>query len=86
MLDRLAPYPVEALMTAGKHQARVHLKKVRPAAHDAGKYAATLDELEASAHVPVDEQVTTQPEAPAEAPIAEGAVERNAMLRVTGGA
>ena len=72
-------------MTAGKHEARVHLKKVRPAAHAAGKYDATLDELEASAHVPVEEQVTTQPESPAAAPKSTEEAERQAMLRVTGG-
>ncbi len=71
-------------MTAGKHQARVHLKKVRPAAHGAGKYDATLDELEASAHVPVDQQVSTQPQDPAASPISAGEAERQAMLRVTG--
>jgi hypothetical protein len=72
---------------AGKHPVRVHLTKVRHEAdHQAGKYSATLDELEASAHVAVEDQVAIQPEAPAEAPIPEGAVERNAMLRVTGGA
>jgi hypothetical protein len=71
-------------MTAGKHQTRVHLKKVRPAAHQAGKYDASLDELEASAHVPVDEQVTTQAEAPGEAALSSAEVERQAMLRVTG--
>jgi len=49
-------------MKTGKHSARVHLKKVNPAdAHEAGKYAGTLDALEASAHVPVDEQVAIQP-------------------------
>jgi hypothetical protein len=67
---------------------RVHLKKVRPAgtptAHEAGKYDASLDELEASAHVPVDEQVTTQAEAPGEAALSAAEVERQAMLRVTG--
>ena len=70
-----------------KHQPRVHLAKAKHAEHhEAGKYSASLDELEASAHVPLDEQVTEQPEAPAQAPLTEGAVERNAMLRVTGGA
>ncbi len=78
-------------MKTGKHPDRVHLKKVRPAeAHEAGKtdaslkYNATLDELEASAHVPVDEQVSTQPEAPGDAALSEGEVARQAMLRVTG--
>ncbi len=70
-----------------KHQPRVHLAKASHAErHDPGKYSASLDELEASVHVPLDEQVTEQPEAPAQAPLTEGAVERNAMLRVTGGA
>jgi hypothetical protein len=70
---------------AGKHPARVHLKKVSPAEeHAAGKYGATLEELEASAHVPVDEQVATQPEAPGEAALSDAEVERQAMLRVTG--
>jgi hypothetical protein len=70
-----------------KHQARVHLTKSPPAdAHQGGKYAASLSDLEASAHVAVEDQVAIQPEAPAEAPLTEGAVERNAMLRVTGGA
>jgi hypothetical protein len=69
------------------HKARVHLTKVSHAEHhEDGKYSASLAELEASAQVPLDEQVTTQPEAPAQAPLTEGAVERNAMLRVTGGA
>jgi hypothetical protein len=70
-----------------KNRARVHLIKVSHAEHhEDGKYSATLAELEASAHVPLDEQVTEQPEAPAQAPLTEGAVERTAMLRVTGGA
>ena len=69
------------------HKARVHLTKVKHAeGHEDGKYSATLDQLEASAHVAVEDQVAIQPEAPAEAPVSEGAVERNAMLRVTGGA
>ena len=69
------------------HKARVHLAKTSHAEHhEGGKYSASLDELEASAHVPVEDQVAIQPEAPAEAPVSEGAVERNAMLRVTGGA
>jgi hypothetical protein len=72
-------------MKTGKHHARVHLKKVRPAeAHEAGKYDATLDELEASAHVPVDEQVTTQPDSPSQAPLSADEVARQSMLRVTG--
>ncbi len=70
-----------------KQHARVHLKKTTHAeGQQTGKYSASLDELEASVHVPLDEQVTEQPEAPAQAPLTEGAVERNAMLRVTGGA
>ena len=69
------------------HKARVHLTKARHAeGHEAGKYSASLADLEASAHVPVEDQVATQPEAPAQAPVSESAVERNAMLRVTGGA
>ncbi len=82
------------MKAVGRHHARVHLTKVRPAeassegapdgsAHS--KYAASLSALEASAHVAVEDQVATQPEAPAQAPLSEGAVERNAMLRVTGG-
>lgn len=72
-------------MKSGKHSARVHLKKVHPAeAHEAGKYDATLDELEASAHVPVDEQVAIQPETPTQAPLSEEEVARQSMLRVTG--
>ncbi|HEX4427966.1 MAG TPA: hypothetical protein VHZ96_01720 [Frankiaceae bacterium] len=70
-----------------KHEARVHLAKAkRVEHHEDGKYSASLADLEASAHVPLDEQITEQPEAPAQAPLTEGAVERNAMLRVTGGA
>jgi hypothetical protein len=70
------------------HKARVHLVKAKHAegGQQDGKYSASLADLEASAHVPVDEQTTVQPEAPAQAPLTEGAVERNAMLRVTGGA
>lgn len=69
------------------HKARVHLVKAKHTdAHEAGKYSASLADLEASAHVPLDEQTTVQPEAPAQAPLTEGAVERTAMLRVTGGA
>lgn len=72
-------------MAGGRHHARVHLTKVRPAeGHAPGKYSATLDELEASAHVPVDDQVTEQPESPSASPISDGEVERQAMLRVTG--
>ncbi len=78
-------------MKTGKHPDRVHLKRVRPAdAHETGKtdaalkFGASLDELEASAHVPIDDQVATQPETPAQAPISEDEVARQSMLRVTG--
>ncbi|HEX4018396.1 MAG TPA: hypothetical protein VHX15_16790 [Frankiaceae bacterium] len=70
-----------------KHQPRVHLAKAKHAeSHEAGKYSASLADLEASAHVPVDEQVAIQPETPAQAPLSDGEVERQSMLRVTGGA
>jgi hypothetical protein len=70
-----------------KHHARVHLTKVGHAEHhEGGKYSASLAELEASAHVPLDKQISEQPEAPAQAPLTQGEVERQAMLRVTGGA
>jgi hypothetical protein len=50
-----------------------------------GKYSATLAELEASARVPVEEQVAEQPEPPAQAPLSQGEVDRQTLLRITGG-
>jgi hypothetical protein len=49
-----------------------------------GKYAATLAELEASAHVALGDQVAEQPEPPAAAPVSEEEVDRLSFLRVAG--
>lgn len=50
----------------------------------ANKYAATLDELEASARVPVEDQVAEQAEPPSEPPLSEGEVDRQTFLRIAG--
>jgi hypothetical protein len=47
------------------------------------KYEVSLDALEKSAHVPVDEQVTEQAEPPAPAPIADEELDRQRLLGVT---
>jgi hypothetical protein len=49
----------------------------------AGKYDIGLDELEKSAHVPVDEQVTEQPEPPAPGPMSEEELDRQRLLGLT---
>ena len=50
-----------------------------------GKYSATLAELEASAHVPVQDQVAEQPEPPTQAPLSQEEVDRQTLLRIAGG-
>jgi hypothetical protein len=52
--------------------------------HPTGKYSVTLDALEASAHVPVDDQVAEQPEAPAADAVSAQEVERQVFLRIAG--
>lgn len=47
-------------------------------------YAVPLAELESSAHVPLDQQVQAQPEAPAEPPIAPEDLDRARLLGPTG--
>ena len=49
-----------------------------------GKYSETLAELEASAHVPIKDQVAEQPEPPALAPLSDGEVDRQTLLRIAG--
>jgi hypothetical protein len=49
-----------------------------------GKYSATLEELEASAHVKTEDQVAEQPEPPAPAPLSEAEVARQEFLRIAG--
>ena len=49
-----------------------------------GRYSVSLAELEKTAHVPVDEQVTTQPEPPAPPPMAAEDFDRVRLLGVTG--
>ncbi len=46
-------------------------------------YAVPIDELERSAHVPVEEQVEEQPAAPAVAPPAAEEVDRQRLLGPT---
>ncbi len=48
------------------------------------KYSESLAELEDSVRVPLEKQVTEQPEPPAEAPLSQTEVERQAFLRVAG--
>lgn len=47
------------------------------------RYAIPLAELERSAHVPVEEQVTEQAEPPASAPIAAEDLDRQTLLGIT---
>ena len=49
-----------------------------------GRYAMTLAELEATAHVPLDEQVEGQPEPPPEGPISAQELDRLRLLGITG--
>jgi hypothetical protein len=42
-----------------------------------------MDELERSAHVPVEEQVTEQPEPPPPGPLADEELDRQRLLGVT---
>jgi hypothetical protein len=49
-----------------------------------GKYSASLADLEASARVPVEDQVAEQPEPPAQALLSEGEVDRQTLLRIAG--
>ena len=48
------------------------------------KYTETLAALEASAHVPIEDQVAEQPEPPAQAPLSDGEVDRLIFLRTAG--
>jgi hypothetical protein len=48
------------------------------------KYTETLEELEASAHVKVEDQVAEQPEPPAPAPLSDAEVARQEFLRIAG--
>lgn len=48
------------------------------------KYARTLDELEASVRVKLEDQTAEQPEPPSEAPLTQTEVDRQAFLRVAG--
>jgi len=52
--------------------------------HQTGKYSVTLAELEGSAHVPVDQQVSEQAEPPPPAPIAPEELDRQRLLGITG--
>ncbi len=49
----------------------------------AGKYAVTLEDLERTAHIPADQQVTEQAEPPASAPIAAEELDRQRLLGIT---
>jgi hypothetical protein len=48
------------------------------------KYSVTLEKLEKSAHVRVEDQVAEQPEPPAPAPLSEAEVDRQEFLRIAG--
>jgi hypothetical protein len=48
------------------------------------RYAGSLADLEASAHVPLEQQVTELAEAPAEAPISAEDLDRQRLLGITG--
>jgi hypothetical protein len=50
----------------------------------ASRYGGSLDDLEASAHVPLDQQVTELAEPPAEAPISAEELDRQRLLGITG--
>ena len=49
----------------------------------AGTYDISLDELEHSAHVLFEEQITEQPEPPPPGPMAEEELDRQRLLGVT---
>jgi hypothetical protein len=48
------------------------------------RYAGSLADLEASAHVPLEQQMTEQSEPPAEAPISAEELDRQRLLGITG--
>ena len=50
---------------------------------DMNRYDVSLDDLERSAHVPVDEQITEQPEPPAPGPLSDEELDRQRLLGVT---
>ncbi len=47
-------------------------------------YAGTLDDLERSVRVPLEEQSTAQAEPPAEGPLSEAELDRQRLLGITG--
>ena len=53
-------------------------------AQSPSRYAGSLADLEASAQVPLEQQVTAQAEAPAEAPISAEELDRQRLLGITG--
>ena len=48
------------------------------------RYGGSLADLEASAHVPLEQQVTELAEPPAEAPISAEELDRQRLLGITG--
>lgn len=48
------------------------------------RYAVSLDELERTAHVPVEDQIESQPEPPAPGPLAPEELDRLRLLGITG--
>jgi len=50
----------------------------------ANKYSTSIDDLERSVHVPVDQQISEQADAPADAPITAYELERQRLLGITG--
>lgn len=51
---------------------------------DQGKYSMTLADLERSAHVPADQQVTEQSEPPPPGPLPPEELDRQRLLGITG--
>ena len=49
-----------------------------------GKYSASLEDLEASARVRIEDQVIELPEPPSQAPLSDGEVDRQTFLRIAG--
>ena len=50
----------------------------------ANKYSTSIDDLERAARVPVDQQITERPDAPADSPITTEELVRQRLLGITG--
>jgi hypothetical protein len=73
---------VAVAVAVALQRAVVHDRKVEE--QQTSKYAVTLADLERSARVPADEQVSMQAEAPPEGPISAEELDRQRLLGITG--